>query len=334
VIALTASDVADRIRNARPFPNGGVILTDTVVLRDLDGPPRPRTVTPGRRLEFVWRGNANVPVFSLQNCRESSWSRVDVRCDTPCEAVFRAERTRKEPGTVPSTMHQFRDVRVFGNGQAALYGFLWSDTIDANNEHARFESVSVYQCGFAWAFEGQQSKEHLFTHCRAESCAQGVRAESSFQWLGGTIAVCDVAFELARVGDPVVIQGAGVEACGRLLVSAGPATDAQSVTLAGVRYAADQLHADGAMVLLRHAGPLNVIGGSVGDGAQRPPRIQLAGIGEQACTVVGARFGAFGADRVAPVAWNPGVRPALTLTGCTYERAQGAGEHTSTTNPT
>jgi hypothetical protein len=204
-------------------------------------------------------------------------------------------------------MHQYRGVRIFGNGLAER-GVWYRATIDENNEHGRFESVSVYGCAVGWCFEGQQSKEHLLTHVRVESCNVGVVASSSFQWIGGTCAVAEVGVLLSRTGDPVLLQGVGFEACGRLLVSSGASTDAQPVTLTSCRYAADQLHDDGGMIVMRHAGPLTILGGSYGDGAQRIPQIHLRGIGEQAVTVIGAKFGAFGAADTALLDLAPGVR--------------------------
>jgi len=297
------------------------IVTDTIRLRDLDG----GRIGSGR---YIWRGPSTVPVFAIENSREIIVENVDVVCEEECASVFLVERTKSGPGVTPSTMHQFRNVRIFGNN-GPVRGYWFRATIDENNEHGRWDACSVYGCdGAAWIFEGQQSKEHLLTHCRAESCANGIKADSSFQWVGGCVAACDQAFMLTRVGDPVVIQGVGVEACRRVLVTDGPTTASQSVQLIGVRYEADQLHPDGDAILLRHAGVLSVLGGRYGGGKQRVPRIALAGVGTQSVIVQGATFGSYGAHRTCPVRVNPGVKPRVQWGLNTFQRAEGDAVNT------
>ena len=328
MITLAAPEVADRIRNARSFPNGGIVLTDTVRLRNLEAPPCARTSTPGRRLTFVWRGPSNVPVIALENCRDLEANRIDVLCETPCEAVVLCERTSRAPGTIPSTMMGLARWRVYGNGLAAR-GFWYRATIDENNEHGAFSDNAFSGVARPFVFEGQQSKHHRLVGNVVERFDVAVSADTAFHWSDGTIAVGRLAFELTRVGDPVMIECVGVEATQRLLVTSGPSTDAQPILVQSVRYGADQLHEDGAMILLRHAGPLTILGGAFGDGTQRLPRIQLAGIGEQAVNCIGAKFGAFGADAIPPLVINPGVRPGVLVGATAYQRAAGAGERTA-----
>ena len=303
-----------------------IVIRDTVVMRDEDGPPR-RISPAGTRLRYVWRGRADRPVFLMQNSRDSVWEHVDVVCETPCEAVFVSERTRTGGGVIPSTMHQFRDVRIYGN-KLAVRGFWHRSTIDENNEHGRFDSVSVYGCTVPWVFQGQQSKEHLLTHCRAESCRVAVQSDSGLQWVGGTAAVCEIGVELTRAGDPVTLQGVGFEACRRLLMTSGPTTAAQPVALLNCRYEADQLHADGHAIVMRHAGPLVIVGGRYGGGKQRVPRIALLGVGEQSLTLTGVTFGSFGAHRVSPVVTRHVEHANVAVSGLVYQR--NAGDATNT----
>jgi hypothetical protein len=296
-------------------------MTETRVLRDQDG----GRIAPGR---YVWQGPHTDPVFDIRDSRDIVIEGVDVVVESPCSSVFYCRRTRSGAGVIPNTNHVWRDVRIYGN-RLAWFGFHVGG-LDENGEHMLFERVSVYGCtASAFLFEGQQSKEHMLTHCRIESCNTGIVASSGFQMIGGCIAVARAGVYLSRVGDPVTITGTGFEACGRLLETSGPATDAQPVTLSGVRYAADQLHEDGAAILLRHAGPLTLIGGTYGDGAQRVPQIECCGIGEQSVTAIGVKRGAYGSDAVPFVRTMPGVRLALDERGTTCERAQGADEHTS-----
>lgn len=297
-----------------------VELRHTVSLRDLDACLTIARRADGRRPRFVWRGPAAEPVFALENCRESVIEHIDVVCETPCAAVFLVRRTKHGAGVIASTMHQFRDVRIFGNGRARR-GYDYTSAIDENNEHGRWDSCSVYGCtDAAWTFSGQQSKEHLLTQCRAESVRAAVVASSSFTWVSGTAAVCQVGVVLSRVGDPVVIEGVGFEACGRLLVTDGPTTASQPVTLTGVRYEADQLHQDGDCIVLRHAGPLSVTGCRIGGGKQRIPRIALLGVGPQVATIAGNTFGAFGAHRVCPVRAPKHANVNVTWGNNAYQR--------------
>ena len=90
----------------------------------------------------MWRGPATDPVFSLENCRESVIEHVDVVCETPCPAVFLIRRTKSGKGVIPSTLHQFHDVRIFGNARARR-GYDYTSAIDENNEHGRWDSCSV-----------------------------------------------------------------------------------------------------------------------------------------------------------------------------------------------
>ena len=89
---------------------------------------------------------------------------------------------------------------------------------------------------------------------------------------------------------------------------------------------------DGAAIVLRHAGPLTIIGGSYGDGDQRVPQIHLAGVGEQTVSIIGAKFGAFDANLVHPVKANRGVGDVVTRLGCTYQTSSTSPSRTTTLN--
>jgi hypothetical protein len=191
----------------------------------------------------------------------------------------------------------------------------------------------VFGAIIGWRFTGQQSKEHRLTHCTADGCPTGVSASTSFTWEGGTVAGSANAFLLSASGDPVRLTKAGVEGCARLLDTSGPRTDAQSIVLDQVRFAADQLHADGDCVIVRGAGPLLVLGGAYGEGNQAIPHFRANCIGNCAVSMIGVRFGAYGASAVPVLRANPGVTVAGIEVGCTYENALGAGAHTSITRP-
>ncbi len=309
-----------------------IVLTKTQVLTNKDGPPRLVTqadgdegLDPGARIRYIWKGPTTDPVFLLQNCRDSTWEHIDVVCQTACEAVFRIERVVTGAGTIPSTNHFFRDIRIYGNALATR-GFWAKPTIDENNEHFSFEGCSVYGCTTGMEFGGQQSKEHFISQCRFESFTTGIKANSSIRVEGGTMAVGSVAILLTACGDPVVLTGVGVEACGRLLVTNNDSATsvAQPITLTGVRYEADQLHADKDMILLRHAGPMLLEGCRFGGGAQEIPKIGLVGVATQTVIVHNNHFGSYGADAVNPLHVNAGVTNNTQWGMNLYERPFGS----------
>lgn len=281
-----------------------LVVRETIRYRNEDGGAV-------RMRHLHWRGPANIPVFSFQNCRDLTSARMDVVCETPCEAVAVVERTKRDQGTIPSTMLGFARWRVQGNGLAPV-GFWCRPTVDENNEHMEFHANWFAGVDRPWVFEGQQSKHHRLTHNVVERAVTAVSADTAFEWQGGTIAVCGTAFDLTRVGDPVRIASVGVEACGRLLVTSGPTTAPQPIVLDSVRYASDRIAGGTAVapercsILLRHPGPLTLIGGSLGNGNQPVPRIVLAGVGAQMVELSGTLFGAHNAHLESPIlAQNP-----------------------------
>lgn len=330
---MSAAAVLSALTTGRALPSTKpTVITSTVLVRDVEHFARLRS-SYERRTRIVWRGPAKDPVFCFQNCRDPNIERLDITCETECEAVVVSERTRTGAGVIPSTMHQWRDVRVFCNGLAPV-GFHYRATIDENNEHGRFDAVSVY--GFTSAgmrFDGQQSKEHTLTLCRfdTDDAATAIASASGFTWIGGTASGCDEAVNLTRVGDPVTLIGVGVEKCRRLLVTGpGVSSAAQTINLVGVRFEADQLYADDEMIVLRHAGPLVIDGGRFGGGSQRIPRIALRGSGEQTLEMRGVVFGSYGAYRVAPViAQNP-AEARVTASGCRYQNDSWNTQNTAT----
>lgn len=291
------------------------ILTDTLVYRDIDGGRIPS----GR---YIWRGPADVPVFSLQDSRDVVSDYVDVICEAPCEAVVVIERTKRGPGVHPTTMHGFTRWRIYGNGLAER-GFYMPGTIDENCEHLELHACSIYGCRFGVVAKGQQCKENLISHCRFESGEVAIIADSSFRLLGGTIAVHETGVLLSRVGDPVVIEGTGFEAVRRMLVAQPATTASQPITLTGCRYEADQLAENGDCIVLGSAGPLVLSGCRFGGGRQRIPRIALMGLGEQTALISGCTFGSYGAYRACPVRVANSVTPRVTFSRNVYQRAEG-----------
>ena len=303
-----------------------IILTATRVLRDKDGPEKQGA---NYRRRYIWCGPADQDVFVFQNVRDLEWERIDVVCETPCASVVAIERTRDVGGTIPSTNNAFRRWRIYGNGLAQR-GFWCRDTIDANNEHMEFHANTVYGVSRPFVFAGIQSKLHRLTHNVIETFDVAVTSDTGFHYAGGTMAVGSLAFDLTRAGDPVSVRDCGIETVGRLLRTSGPRTDAQPIVLDSVRFAADQLAPDGAMIVMRHAGPLVIVGGSYGDGQQRIPQIECGGIGEQSVTVIGAKRGSYSSVAVPFVRTKPGVRLAYTEQGCTYQNPETSSDRTST----
>jgi hypothetical protein len=322
--------VRDHISDGSPLPAIPLIISKSIVLRDRADLPAVRSERPNVRLRFVWRGGAHEPMFVFQNCREPSWERVDITAEKPLEAAFVMERTRHGPGVIPSTMHLWRDVRVFGHGIMERGFWHRRRDTDENNEHARFDSVSVYgytDCG--WLIEGKQSKEHLFTHCRANGDSTGragIRAFGSFQWIGGAMSGnSEACFVLGPPCDVVRIEGVGCETSARLLTSQGPTGAAYPVLLEQVRFMTDRLHPDGVMIDFRSPGPLTIRGGQFGNGKQPVPTIRVRTVADVAFNCECAAFDARGThERAAHVFDIPqNTRRDVRISANLYADAHG-----------
>jgi hypothetical protein len=300
-------------------------MTQTKVVRDADGGSLlPLTLA---RRRVIWRGAANAPVFVIQDSRDIEQMRLDVVVEAPTEAVVVVERTKRGPNVLPSTNHGFARWRIYGNNLAER-GIWARATVDENNEHLSITGNTFYGIARPIVLAGQQSKGHSLIDNVFEGFDVAVTSDSGFTWIGKTAAVGRLACELTRVGEPVSIRDVGFEACRRLLETAGPTTAAQSVTLDDVRYEADQLHADGHAIVLRHAGALLVVGGRYGGGRQRVPRIGLLGTGEQTLETRGVTFGAFGAYRVSPVAAQNPDEARVTASGLVFQRDENDPRNT------
>ena len=283
-----------------------------------------------RRIRIVWEGPPDQPVIRLIDCPEPYVADLDIVINTPTYCGIEVINSGTAPR--PSTMPIFDRVRFFGNGKLGD-AVRFESRNGANNEHGTFRNVKAfglngYLCHIGLAAD-KQSKEHTFDQCCQEGGLGAVRAPSAFMWRGGTVAgVSGAAFQLyGGGGDRVVIRDVGVEASRRLLdlgTEQERTSDGWAVTLEEVRYAADQLDPDGAMVRMYSAGPLRVEGCQLGGGKVPVlPHILVDSFGQPLVRLAANYFDAFGAHRTSPV-WTAAGRECIVDWGMnTYSNDDG-----------
>jgi len=296
--------------------------------------------TTGRRVTLVWDGASNESMFEVTDCANPSFRDLDARFPNPAMGfmqVWRAGHIYTHDGVTarPSTGLHLKDVRVFGlmkllNGVS----FLTVNGVDANNEHAAFERVDLYDfTNRGVLITHKQSKEHYFEHCRfgSASAAIGVESASGFNWSKGAFYGM-IPFMLAGGGgDRVSIRDASAENCLRFLVQAHYASDPWQITVDGCTYRANAMAEDGEWIQLHNVGPLTVINCQVGGGKMaRVPVIGIRGPGTPTLRISNNSFDAFGADTVCPVVCAPGAKVLVDWGLNTYTKADGAPERTLT----
>lgn len=283
-----------------------------------------------RRVRLIWEGPPEGPVIRLLDCPEPYVADFDIVASQPVQTGIEVCNT----GTLarPSTMPIFDRVRFFGNNKMGD-GIMMISINGANNEHAHLRNVKGFGLkGFLFHVplsSNKQSKEHRMDQCCQEGGQGAVRAPSAFMWRGGTVSgTSEAAFQLyGGGGDRVHISDVGVEACARLLdLGTEPerTSDGWKVTLDNVRYAADQLAADGHMIRMYGAGPLTVENCQLGGGKVPVLPVILAdGYGQPLIRLAANFFDAFGAHRQSPVFTAPGREVVVDWGLNTYANDDG-----------
>lgn len=315
------------LEDGSAIPSGEYVITAPLTLTAQDG----AIVRPtGRRVTLLWQGPEWEQMFVVTECANPSFRDLDVRIERRCSTFMRVWRTGVRPASArPSTGLHLKDVRVYGQGHL-LDGvsFLTENGVDANNEHAAFERVDLYDfVNRGVAINHKQSKEHYFEHCRFGSTGAqfGVSSVSGFNWDKGAFYGM-VPFRLwGGGGDRVSIRDASAENCPRFLVQDHATSDPWQILLDGVTYRANALEEDGEWVQVHNAGPLNVVNCQVGGG--KMPRVPVIGVKNKAMVrVTGNLFDAFGADLVCPVRGDAIMEWGLNR----YTRGEGLDPRTLT----
>lgn len=170
------------------------------------------------------------------------------------------------------------------NTTYATYGVVMrhDGATDSMNDFHTFNKVKI-NCGIVAnvSIQHSQSKAHSFIDCFFDGGQYGVTnavnsTGGSFHWYGGWCAGHSLSdFYLHPGSDAIVLDSINSEGSNRFLMTTGPSTNTQPVTVRGVRWANNALNADGYWILWQTAGPL-VVEGCQLDGFDLPvPRIRV-----------------------------------------------------------
>jgi len=250
----------------RGFSIEGVTIHDSCIVADFES----------------YEGNDPVPVIGLLNCQDTGISNLKMILTSNQYAVF--GHWSKDPSLGTPTNNHYRNIVVIGKGEGfggeANYGIVFhaKNKDDPNNEAGFFFNVHLNNCFIGWRIEGTQSKEHVIEHCRQQGGMHAVDSTGSFWWKGGGgSGLSDAAFRLREPVDTIRIDYPAFEATKRLLHASGPngfSDDSQPIRISGGRFMCDQLHNDGAAVILEHQGPLTIDSFVFGSGQQPIPHIR------------------------------------------------------------
>ena len=322
------SDVRYALQYGQKFPTNQVLnLTEPVVIKNMDGPPRIEPDVPGKRVQFLFDGVGDAP-FIYQDSRDMYFAHADVFLAVPCEAAFIFERRTVGAGIIPITHAMLRDVRIYGNSLGKRGIWFRVPVSDQNNEHARLDDVTVYYVAQeALRIDGSQAKEHVLTNFRCEGTQYGIVSNSgSFTMLGGALHLCSAAaVQLNNPTGAVTMIGVASETSKRFLVKTSATGDAQPIQLINCTVMTDQLHADGVCIDVRSGGPLSIQGGQLGDGAgQGHAKINFQPLGTGLLRLHDVVWKSFGSFEVKDTLISVSASSILRQDACFFTRASGA----------
>jgi hypothetical protein len=224
-------------------------------------------------------------VLDFANCRDTLIENLSVTIEGTIGCLF--HYWRKEKGKTTPTNNKHRGVACVVKTGAVLHRFashdLVSDTgqsvgIDANNEFSLYEDIDIDGALIGICFVGQHSHGHVLSRCRFNAVGHAVIASG---WFSATdvsgSGISLAAFYTHGISAPIHIVRPNFEATKRLLIAEGSegfSGDTQAIVIQGGSTRCDQLHVDGAVIDIKHAGPLRVVGHQFGSGQQPVPHIR------------------------------------------------------------
>jgi hypothetical protein len=224
--------------------------------------------------EFHWEGNPGDPLMRLNGVRNSSLSNFSISSNihTPLYAGIEIPQTTY--GTTTSNF--FRNICMDGTSGGLQYGVrIGSGTGGGQTDTQNFEGVSINNYGLtAWSIEYSQSKAHTFRECNCSANGYGeygvatglAGSGGSFYWHGGGLGNNTISdFFLGEPCDVIEINGGQFEGSPRALICLNPTSGAWPVTMRNMRWAGNNLAADGQAVIYQHRGPFNFEGNYFGD---------------------------------------------------------------------
>jgi hypothetical protein len=238
----------------------------------------------GRRPILYWTGSAD-QMLDFANCRDSLVDNLCVEIHGTLGNV--CHYWRKEKGRTTPTNNKHRGVSCLVRPGGSLYRLASHDTfsdteeptgIDENNEFSLYEDIDLNGSVDGIRFLGQQSHGHVLRRCRLNVKNDAVVSSGWFaaEDVSGS-GLSGAAFHTIGISAPIHLVRPNFEAVSRLLVAEsalGTSGDAQPIVITGGSTRCDQLHADGAVIDLKHRGGLLVTGHQFGSGAQPVPHIR------------------------------------------------------------
>lgn len=285
---------------------------------------------------LAWKGAAGGSVLKLTNCNRCALENFQIEArDAQPENLIEFEGADNHPdfnAANHSTQNTVRNVRLLF-GEHAIRWRLASGATDAMNDLTRLTNVSAeVQSGASYRIYGVNSKVHEFISCTSVNSPIAVQVDNtgagggSFSWTGGYVYNTDINFEILGLSvDGTIIRGVNSEGSPRFLRVQNNLS-AHHTLVEGVRYAAENINADGYAIDFQAGGPLVVIGSLFGETLNplNPvvPRffIQPAGVG--AAVIVGNKFDTPGSADVDLVSAGAGLR--LFQHGNIFRSADGS----------
>jgi hypothetical protein len=228
--------------------------------------------------QFLWKGNAASPLFSLNGVRDSKFSDFTVRASSnPLQTAFLSQTIA---GTT-ATNNFFERIWLQGTTTGLVKGwqFVAGTGGDNNNDENVFIDCTVSNFTVAaWSFEHAQSQAHRFFGCNfigsaGQTNQYGVTTALGsgnrggyFNWYAGSSGgVGEADFYLGSPNGPVLISGGVYENSPRFLEMNGSSANAWTVTVEGCRITGNHLNADGKIMIVTNRGPLVLIGNHIGE---------------------------------------------------------------------
>lgn len=184
----------------------------------------------------------------------------------------------------------------------------------------------------AVAIVGRQSKEHRFRDCVFNGNDVGrvsvLCMDGSFHWDGGRAGGngdCDFYIHWMN-GDSFSIACLNSEGSARMLRAGIRGGAPSPMVITAPRWASNKLHPDRRVIIWAGSGPLTILGGTIGAGAQPhlPPIIDISESPTQILTVIGTDFGQHRSADYPIVRYNPDRPRQVVLQGITRRDAEGS----------
>jgi hypothetical protein len=274
------------------FPPGKYIVTDTIIINAWRAV---RLVGAGKGASTIIASAGSSwetkPLIVMQHSMFCSIESMSLTTDgagiSPSEAVFMSSNAASAGhiGPLPNinTRNLLRDVVIAPQSGTGTfnYGVRIGGDVDANNDFHMFDNVEIQGCTTACVKgDNTQAVDQSFVNCWFYNSATIIDL-GSYTWSGGTFGgstIADLGLGAGQgAGGGIRIVGATSEGSKRLLWTNSAAGVQHSVSIRGIRWAADAIDGDGNMIVFQRAGPL-VVENCRFDVVTVVPKIQVTSI--------------------------------------------------------